>query len=364
MLVRRQNQLQRVGVQQQARELRKVARTRALGGEGHPLGGDRARRVVPRHVRARRDQFIAVVEDRLNVALLGEKLEPVGIIGVRLLQELDRLGTLRRQLHQRILFQTLARRIPETLPVGLGDDVRHEPLLERVSGHLAEAAQRAADDLGRILLHHRLHFLGLLVPQHEDMIGGRQLQRFRRIAQRHLVRAFLFEINRHAAVEIVRTLHDAEAPRLVEAHQAGLEHEQEFQAAETFGDRHRRLEARETREPLHVANRRERALRQLHPERAFFRRARPPGGAAAYALDGERHGGALDQSFEQQLGPRIGLVQMALRGLRVEEIKKYRRDVRYFCQLTEEPSFLLRRIGWDGVLCCHFFVPECDKRRL
>ena len=150
-----------------------MARSRALGGKRQPFGGDRARRLGPRHRRGRRDQLVAVVEDRLDVPFLGEHGEPVRVIGVSLLQELDRIGALARQLDERILLEPFACGIPKAFPVGPSHDIRHQALLQRVGGHHPKAAQRAADDLGRVILDQRGQFVGLLVAHDQDVVNGR-----------------------------------------------------------------------------------------------------------------------------------------------------------------------------------------------
>ena len=153
------------------------------------------------------------------------------------------------------------------------------------------------------------------------MVGGRQLQCLRHIGQRHLVAAFPLEIYRHAAIKNIHALNDAEAPGLVEAQDTGFERQQQIQPAKTFGNRHRRLETRVRHEALQLARRRERALRQLHPERALLGHAGPPRRAAADTLDRRNDGAALNQPIEQQLRPRIGLFQSPLSNLGIQKIQ-------------------------------------------
>ena len=142
--------------------------------------------------------------------------------------------------------------------------------------------------------------------------------------------ALPLEIDRHASVKRIRALDHPEAPRLVEAHQPRLQHQQELEAAEAFGDRHRRFETGVPGETLQIADGRKGPLGELQPEGPLVRRARRPGRATADAFDRQVHSRALDQPVQQQLGPRIGLLQAALRRLHIEKIQQGWRDARQF----------------------------------
>ena len=175
------------------------------------------------------------VIDGLEVAELGEALEPrVAEVFLRV-EQADGLGALDGDLHGARLvgLEAAAGGLPEGLPaVGLDQAGGDEALLQALDGERAVALEGQARQLGGVLLGHVDDFLAVLQQaRHQVGVVG-HLQVLAGHGQAHRVALLALEVDDHLAVEGVDVLDLPEAPRLAAHVDPGLQRQQDGEAAD------------------------------------------------------------------------------------------------------------------------------------